>query len=79
MKKLNLYSWLGLIFITTWFVSNKLNLLNENIHGVFISIGFSLILLGILTQSYDILYFRDSKNKFFDRFFRKNKKRQRKI
>lgn len=79
MNKLNLYTWFGLIFISIWFVSNKFMILNQNLNGLFIGLGFTFVLLGILTQNYDLLNFRENQRSFYRRFIGKNKKRQRKI
>ncbi|MEG1410345.1 MAG: hypothetical protein RSD36_10940 [Terrisporobacter sp.] len=71
MKKLNIYTSFGLVFSTIWLLSKRFNILNNSLEGIFVGVGLTLILFGIITKRYDIYEFKERKNNLFKYFNRK--------
>lgn len=72
MRQLNIYTCLGITLNIIWIISKEFSLLNNNIQGIIVIAGLTLILLGIITKNYDIYELKEKKNKFLNLFSQKN-------
>lgn len=71
MKKLNNYILLGLLFNCIFLLGNCTNLLPEFIKGLCVGLGFTLIFIGIYSESHHISKLKNYKKNILNRVLSK--------
>lgn len=74
MKRLNIFTIIGVIFSLVWLFSQQYNLLNNKIEGICVSLGLTFIIFGAVTMNYNIIDISKKKNKLlYNKIITRNK------